>query len=194
MRVRKRSSSYRFHLIPPLSETRRQSGSCCYRSPTRLRRSYFQGGGAVSLGQHAASASRQAGRVLPIGFALITIKPVHAERMNSGERAVLNGKNVFVVMPAYNAARTLAQTCAELPREIVDQVLVVDDHSSDTTVSWRGSCTSPPSSTIKPGVWPEPKDLLSRSLAPGRRYRRDAASGLSVFPPPRRGDGKHDRL
>jgi glycosyltransferase involved in cell wall biosynthesis len=47
---------------------------------------------------------------------------------------VLNGKKVFVVMPAYNAARTIRQTCAELPREIVDDVLVVDDHSSDTTV------------------------------------------------------------
>jgi len=47
---------------------------------------------------------------------------------------VLNGNKVFVVMPAYNAARTLRQTCAELPREIVDEVLVVDDHSSDTTV------------------------------------------------------------
>jgi glycosyltransferase involved in cell wall biosynthesis len=47
---------------------------------------------------------------------------------------VLNGKKVFVVMPAYNAARTLRQTCAELPREIVDEVLVVDDYSSDTTV------------------------------------------------------------
>ena len=52
----------------------------------------------------------------------------------SGERAVLNGKKVFVVMPAYNAARTLRQTCAELPRETVDEVLMVDDHSSDTTV------------------------------------------------------------
>lgn len=51
-----------------------------------------------------------------------------------GERPLLNGKKVFVVMPAYNAARTLRQTCAELPREIVDQVLLVDDHSSDTTV------------------------------------------------------------
>jgi glycosyltransferase involved in cell wall biosynthesis len=51
-----------------------------------------------------------------------------------GERAVLNGKKVFVVMPAYNAARTLRQTCAELPRDIVDEVLVVDDSSSDTTV------------------------------------------------------------
>jgi glycosyltransferase involved in cell wall biosynthesis len=48
--------------------------------------------------------------------------------------AVLNGKKVFVVMPAYNAARTLRQTCAELPREIVDEVLVVDDRSSDATV------------------------------------------------------------
>jgi len=37
-------------------------------------------------------------------------------------------------MPAYNAVRTLRQTCAELPREIVDEVLVVDDYSSDATV------------------------------------------------------------
>jgi len=47
---------------------------------------------------------------------------------------VLNGKKVFVVMPAYNAARTLRQTCAELPREIVNEILLVDDSSSDTTV------------------------------------------------------------
>jgi glycosyltransferase involved in cell wall biosynthesis len=37
-------------------------------------------------------------------------------------------------MPAYNAARTLERTCAELPRDVVDGVLVVDDHSSDRTV------------------------------------------------------------
>jgi glycosyltransferase involved in cell wall biosynthesis len=37
-------------------------------------------------------------------------------------------------MPAYNAARTLRQTCAELPRDVVDEVLVVDDYSSDSTV------------------------------------------------------------
>jgi glycosyltransferase involved in cell wall biosynthesis len=37
-------------------------------------------------------------------------------------------------MPAYNAARTIRETCAELPRDIVDEVLVVDDHSSDATV------------------------------------------------------------
>jgi glycosyltransferase involved in cell wall biosynthesis len=47
---------------------------------------------------------------------------------------LLNGKKIFVVMPAYNAVRTLRQTCAELPRDVVDEVLVVDDHSSDATV------------------------------------------------------------
>jgi glycosyltransferase involved in cell wall biosynthesis len=48
---------------------------------------------------------------------------------------MLNGKKVFVVMPAYNAARTLQQTAQELPRDIVDEILVVDDHSSDDTVA-----------------------------------------------------------
>jgi glycosyltransferase involved in cell wall biosynthesis len=52
----------------------------------------------------------------------------------SGEHGLLNGKKIFVVMPAYNAVRTLRQTCEELPRDIVDEVLVVDDHSSDSTV------------------------------------------------------------
>jgi len=37
-------------------------------------------------------------------------------------------------MPAYNAAKTLVQTFRELPHEIVDAVLLVDDHSSDKTV------------------------------------------------------------
>lgn len=47
---------------------------------------------------------------------------------------MLDGKRIFVVMPAYNAARTLRQTCAELPRNIVDEVLLVDDSSADSTV------------------------------------------------------------
>jgi glycosyltransferase involved in cell wall biosynthesis len=40
---------------------------------------------------------------------------------------------VVVVMPAYNAARTLRMTYAELPREHFDLVIVVDDGSSDDT-------------------------------------------------------------
>jgi len=47
---------------------------------------------------------------------------------------MLEGKKIFVVMPAYNAARTLSQTFRELPHAIVDGVLLVDDHSSDSTV------------------------------------------------------------
>jgi glycosyltransferase involved in cell wall biosynthesis len=47
---------------------------------------------------------------------------------------MLEGKRIFVVMPAYNAARTLGQTFGELPHAIVDGVLLVDDHSSDSTV------------------------------------------------------------
>jgi glycosyltransferase involved in cell wall biosynthesis len=40
---------------------------------------------------------------------------------------------VVVVMPAYNAAKTLHMTYADLPREMVDLVIVVDDGSSDET-------------------------------------------------------------
>ena len=41
---------------------------------------------------------------------------------------------VVVVMPAYNAARTLRMTYAELPHHIVDMVILVDDGSSDETI------------------------------------------------------------
>ncbi len=42
---------------------------------------------------------------------------------------------VVVVMPAYNAARTLRMTYAELPRDAVDLVILVDDGSTDDTVA-----------------------------------------------------------
>jgi glycosyltransferase involved in cell wall biosynthesis len=41
---------------------------------------------------------------------------------------------VVVIMPAYNAAKTLRMTYMELPRDVVDLVLLVDDASSDETV------------------------------------------------------------
>jgi len=46
---------------------------------------------------------------------------------------VINGKNIVVVMPAYNASKTLENTVRELP-EIVDTTILVDDKSSDGTV------------------------------------------------------------
>jgi len=46
---------------------------------------------------------------------------------------MINCKRVVVVMPAYNAAKTLEKTVRDLP-VAVDVVIVVDDHSSDETV------------------------------------------------------------
>ena len=46
----------------------------------------------------------------------------------------MNGKKVVVVMPAYNAAATLERTYAEVPMDIVDDVILVDDASRDNTI------------------------------------------------------------
>src|SRR5205823_5010891 len=43
-------------------------------------------------------------------------------------------RRIIVVMPAYNAARTLMRTYEDVPHEFVDEILVVDDSSSDETV------------------------------------------------------------
>lgn len=47
---------------------------------------------------------------------------------------MLNGKKIAVVLPAYNAAKTLEKTVQEIPREIVDVVILTDDCSRDETV------------------------------------------------------------
>jgi glycosyltransferase involved in cell wall biosynthesis len=48
---------------------------------------------------------------------------------------MINNRKLVVVMPAYNAAQTLVRSVAELPHEIVDEVIVVDDDSRDDTVA-----------------------------------------------------------
>src|SRR4030043_25255 len=48
---------------------------------------------------------------------------------------MLNGKKIIVVLPAYNAEKTLEETYNEIPVDIVDKVLMVDDHSVDNTVA-----------------------------------------------------------
>jgi len=47
---------------------------------------------------------------------------------------MINGKKIVVVMPAYNAEKTLEQTYKEIPFDIVDEVILTDDHSSDHTI------------------------------------------------------------
>jgi glycosyltransferase involved in cell wall biosynthesis len=46
---------------------------------------------------------------------------------------MLNGKKIVVVMPAYQAEKTLVQTYSEIPMEFVDEVILVDDGSVDNT-------------------------------------------------------------
>ena len=43
-------------------------------------------------------------------------------------------RKVIIVMPAYNAAKTLERTYADIPHDLVDQVILVDDVSRDETV------------------------------------------------------------
>lgn len=46
---------------------------------------------------------------------------------------MLHNKKIVVVMPAYNAAKTLEMTYQEIPHDIVDEVILVDDASRDDT-------------------------------------------------------------
>jgi len=48
---------------------------------------------------------------------------------------MIEGKRICVVMPAYNAESTLERTVSEVPRSIVDDIILVDDESRDRTVS-----------------------------------------------------------
>ena len=46
---------------------------------------------------------------------------------------MINGKRVVVIMPAYNAEKTLRKTHSEVPHDIVDEIILTDDASQDRT-------------------------------------------------------------
>lgn len=46
---------------------------------------------------------------------------------------MIGGKRVAVVLPAYNAAKTLKTTFDDIPKDVVDEFILVDDHSIDET-------------------------------------------------------------
>jgi glycosyltransferase involved in cell wall biosynthesis len=47
---------------------------------------------------------------------------------------MIDGQKVAVVLPAYNAAKTLRQTVAEIPIDVVDDIILTDDCSRDDTI------------------------------------------------------------
>ncbi|HQL70289.1 MAG: glycosyltransferase family 2 protein [Bacteroidales bacterium] len=47
---------------------------------------------------------------------------------------MINNKKLIIVLPAYNASQTLEKTWSEIPFDIVDEVILVDDSSRDNTV------------------------------------------------------------
>src|SRR5271157_4844646 len=55
------------------------------------------------------------------------------QAVHRGKHRMINGKRIAVVLPAYNAEKTLEATVRELP-DLVDIRILVDDHSSDRTL------------------------------------------------------------
>src|SRR5207253_5994076 len=85
--------------------------------PVRARALHFRCSSLVAAGYH--SYSHPSSRVIA------------PDRFKGN--GMLNGKRIAVVLPAYNAEKTLEATVRELP-DLVDIRILVDDHSSDRTV------------------------------------------------------------
>ncbi len=47
---------------------------------------------------------------------------------------MIDGKKIVVVLPAYNAGKTLKKTFDEIPKQLVDEIVLVDDKSDDNTI------------------------------------------------------------
>lgn len=62
------------------------------------------------------------------------MEPEHRQSVSSPTRGVDAPHRVVVVMPAYNAARTLQRTYADIPHDRIHRIILVDDVSNDETV------------------------------------------------------------
>src|SRR5213079_2938785 len=89
---------------------------------------------AQALGRRDAYDQR-GGRAAPAAAARVSI---HRARAPQGPRRAMRDEvrnpKVIVVMPAYNAGRTLRMTYEELPKDTVSTVILVDDGSTDATL------------------------------------------------------------
>jgi glycosyltransferase involved in cell wall biosynthesis len=62
------------------------------------------------------------------------VEPQDVHRSPAVTRAGTANDGVVIVMPAYNAARTLERTYADIPHDLIDRIILVDDLSKDETV------------------------------------------------------------
>ena len=53
------------------------------------------------------------------------------------------GHRLVVVMPAYNAAATLERTWRDVPRDVVDEIILVDDASANQKTCYRAALERP---------------------------------------------------
>ncbi len=79
------------------------------------------------------------------------------------------GKKVIVVLPAYNAAKTLAKTYAEIPHDLVDEVILCDDASRDDTIAEAAKLgiTKIIRHTVNRGYGGNQKSLYKKALEEG---------------------------
>jgi hypothetical protein len=88
---------------------------------------------------------------------------------------------VIVVMPAYNAERTLERTLIDIAPGAADELILVDDASSDGTVrARRAARLERRPARAQSRLRRQPEDLLPHRAGAGRGHRRDAAPRLPV--------------
>ena len=120
-----------------------------------------------------------------------TLRGGVSEQETAGETTT--EAKVIVVMPARQAAATLRETVAEIPLEHVDEIILVDDSSTDETVELARRAARPGRLASAPGrLRRQPEDLLPAGPAPRCRRRRDAPSGRAVRARPDPLDGRAD--
>ena len=120
--------------------------------------------------------------------------PAGARQPPTAFDTMINGKRIAVVLPAYNAAKTLEACIGEIPREFIDDVILVDDqprrHGGDRPAFERGAAAT----QAEPWVRWQPEDLLpDRALSRCRR-RGHVAPGLPVRAAALGRDGRADLL
>ena len=90
---------------------------------------------------------------------------------------VLHGKRVTVVLPAYNAESTLKRTVDELDRGVVDDLIIVDDASTDNTIEAAEALgVTVVRHATNRGYGGNQKTCYRARPRAGCRHRRDGAS------------------